>query len=91
MFRIERLHLTSARLQAAKVPALTRIFESLSAAYMHDHGLPIEPGKLTARVTLAWSSVHGYAAIWVDEKNVKGLLADPQSLLDTLRPALLAR
>lgn len=89
MFRVEKLDLNSPRLQAAKVPAITKLYEALSDAYLREHGLPISPEKLNVRVTLAWSTVHGYAAIWADEKNAKGILVDAQSLLDALRPALL--
>jgi hypothetical protein len=42
-------------------------------------------------MTIAWCGVHGYTAIWADEKNAENILVDAETMIEALRPSLLAK
>lgn len=90
MWRSELLDEKSTRLQRARERATQCLRETLTRANARA-GTALSENELAARFEVAWSSVHGYATLWVEGSRKSRSLDEARRMLRTLRPSLVTR
>lgn len=90
MQRRDLLDEQSARLRKTRDAVKKRLRDALRAAYVRAYGHPPEESTLVARLALAWSSVHGYANLWIEGPLHAPGTPSIEIVLSQLRPALVS-